>query len=169
MKKCKGCGITLQDTNKDAVGYVVDLNQDYCQRCFRLSHYGDTSHLNRSYVSNDIIFKIYDKYSDSLFVVIIDIIDSLCLIDDELLSYFDKYQTVLVFNKTDLLHENITDHKINQIYVNLLLQLKKKHKNTKNAARKRFMKTSFFTKKTLNFSLFFEKIKKYVELYRQKG
>ena len=36
MSKCKGCGIDLQDKDKQAVGYVIDLNQDYCQRCFRL-------------------------------------------------------------------------------------------------------------------------------------
>ena len=92
MKKCKGCGITLQNKEKESLGYVVDLDQDYCQRCFRLSHYGDISHFKTNYVSNEKILKIYNRYSSSLFVVIIDIIDAFVLKSDDLL-----YGTVTVY------------------------------------------------------------------------
>ena len=39
-KKCLGCGATLQNTNKDGLGYVQDLNKNYCMECFKLKNYG---------------------------------------------------------------------------------------------------------------------------------
>ena len=41
MKKCKGCGAPIQNKDPKMAGYSVNLEQDYCQRCFRLTHYGD--------------------------------------------------------------------------------------------------------------------------------
>ena len=32
IKKCNGCGINLQNTNKDKEGYVDDLNKNICER-----------------------------------------------------------------------------------------------------------------------------------------
>ena len=37
-KKCTGCGIKLQNKNKDLIGYVDELEKDICQRCFKLSN-----------------------------------------------------------------------------------------------------------------------------------
>ena len=85
MTKCKGCGIELQNTDKDSVGYVVNLEQEYCQRCFRLSHYGDLSNFKTSHVNNKHIYDIYNKYSKGLFVVIVDILDALILKDAHLI------------------------------------------------------------------------------------
>ena len=46
-KKCVGCGIELQNTDKDLQGYTpksIDSKEDmYCQRCFQLKHYGKYS------------------------------------------------------------------------------------------------------------------------------
>ena len=129
MKKCKGCGITLQNKEKESLGYVVDLDQDYCQRCFRLSHYGDISHFKTNYVSNEKILKIYNRYSSSLFVVIIDIIDAFVLKSDDLLSFFKDYNVLLLINKTDLLPDNITERKVDQIFSKMLFELNKKYRN----------------------------------------
>lgn len=41
IKKCMGCGLTLQNTNEEAIGYTPNLNNDYCKRCFRLRNYGE--------------------------------------------------------------------------------------------------------------------------------
>ena len=133
MKKCRGCGIELQTKNKEGIGYVVDLEQDYCQRCFRLSHYGDTSNLRTNYVSNEKILDIYKRYKNALFVVIIDILDALCLKDDDLLDTFRDYDVLLVINKTDLLPENISDRKIDKIFSKLLFDINKKYRNIKGA------------------------------------
>ena len=133
MKKCKGCGIQLQSKEKNLPGYVVDMEQDYCQRCFRLSHYGDTTQFRSNYVSNEKIIDIYSRYRDSLFVIIIDVLDALVLKDDDLLDIFKDYRSILVINKTDLLPENISDKKINKIFSKLVFDLNKKYRNIKAA------------------------------------
>ena len=133
MKKCKGCGIELQTKDKLGIGYVVDMKQDYCQRCFRLSHYGDTNHLKTNYVTNEKIFAIYRKYESFLFVVIIDILDALCLKDDDLLESFKDRDVLLIINKTDLMPENISDRKIDQIFTGLLFDLNRRYPNIKAA------------------------------------
>ena len=129
MKKCKGCGITLQTKDKQAVGYVVDLQQDYCQRCFRLSHYGDISNFKTNYVTNEKILNIYNKYQNALFVLIIDILDAFILAEDDLLDLFKDKKLLVVINKTDLLPKNITDNKINKIFTKQLFNLNKKYPN----------------------------------------
>lgn len=40
-KKCKGCGIILQDDNTLVEGYTSSLDNDLCSRCFRMIKYGD--------------------------------------------------------------------------------------------------------------------------------
>jgi hypothetical protein len=41
-RKCKGCGLPLS-LNKNNLAYTPNINLDYCQRCFRLKHYGINS------------------------------------------------------------------------------------------------------------------------------
>lgn len=41
MKKCLGCGVVLQNTDKDALGYTPKLENDLCIRCYKLKHYGN--------------------------------------------------------------------------------------------------------------------------------
>ena len=39
MKKCSGCGVTLQFTNKEALGYIPEhkyKEANYCERCFKI-------------------------------------------------------------------------------------------------------------------------------------
>ena len=40
-RHCKGCGILLQDENILLPGYTTDLDNDVCQRCFRIKNYGE--------------------------------------------------------------------------------------------------------------------------------
>jgi len=133
MKKCRGCGISLQNTNPENIGYVVNLEQDYCQRCFRLSHYGDVTNLNNSHVNNKAIYDIYNKYANGLFVVIIDILEALVIKNDDLLDIFKDYNVLLIVNKTDLLPANIEDRKINQMFSKALFSLNKKYPNIRSA------------------------------------
>ncbi len=133
MKKCRGCGITLQTQNENSVGYVKDINQCYCQRCFRLSHYGDVSNLHNNYVTNKTILDIYDKYKSALFVLIIDVLDSLVIDDDDILDLFKDFDVVLVINKIDILPKNFTDKKIDNIFTKKLFSINKKYPNIKSA------------------------------------
>ncbi|MDO4197357.1 MAG: 50S ribosome-binding GTPase [Erysipelotrichaceae bacterium] len=133
MTKCKGCGAELQCEDKNSIGYVVNNEQAYCQRCFRLSHYGDTKSMYSNFVTNEKILDIYKKYSNELFVVIIDILDALVIEQDDLLELFKDYSTMLVVNKTDLMPVNMTDDKISSIFSRKLFELNRKYPKTRCA------------------------------------
>ncbi|MGN1405625.1 MAG: GTPase [Erysipelotrichaceae bacterium] len=120
IKKCKGCGAFLQDDNPQKVGYSVNPEQDYCQRCFRLTHYGDNRLLKLKDVSNDEIYDIYRENKDALFVVIVEAFDAMILNIDDLLSHFKGYKVLLIINKIDLLPANITENKIETIFSKVL-------------------------------------------------
>ena len=120
MKKCKGCGEILQFEDKSKPGYAPNDSFDYCQRCFRLTHYGDTSKVSKDNTSNDDILKAYKEINDALFVLIVDCFDALILDQDKLLSYFENKDLLLVINKIDLLPRNITEDKIEQMYLEVI-------------------------------------------------
>ena len=42
-KYCLGCGVLLQDKEEKKEGYVSDISQNYCKRCFRMTHYHELS------------------------------------------------------------------------------------------------------------------------------
>ena len=55
--KCIGCGILLQDVDKDMDGYVSSNDHRLCLRCFKIKNYGQ----NRVVVANnDDYLKIID-------------------------------------------------------------------------------------------------------------
>ena len=41
IKTCSGCGVKLQDENVLQEGYTTSLDNDICQRCFRMKNYGE--------------------------------------------------------------------------------------------------------------------------------
>lgn len=127
MKKCKGCGVVLQNSDQNKIGYTKDLNKDYCMRCFRLIHYGDNTHLSLEKIDNNNTLKLYKDYKKSLFVLIIDSFDALNLLNDDLLDYYNDYKLLLVINKIDLLPRSIKDDKIDDLFIDIIRKL-----NTKN-------------------------------------
>ena len=120
MKKCKGCGEILQYEHKDMLGYAPSEDFDYCQRCFRLTHYGDTSKVSKKFTSNDDIIESYKNINDALFVLIVDAFDALFLDQDYLLDIFKDKKLLLIINKIDLLPKNINDNKISDLYLDVL-------------------------------------------------
>ena len=128
MKKCKGCGITLQYDDPSALGYAKDESFDYCQRCFRLIHYGDIKGLKKSLKDNNELIKYYKEVKDALYVLVIDIFDALISNEDSLIDYFKDKDLLVIINKIDLLPKNITENKIN----NLLIKVLDKYKDYPN-------------------------------------
>ena len=41
IKKCSGCGVILQDIDINKEGYIQDIENEICERCFRLKNYGE--------------------------------------------------------------------------------------------------------------------------------
>lgn len=104
MTKCLGCGIELQDKDIKQVGYVDDLGQKYCKRCFRLINYGEYQKVT---LDNEDFVKIIDSIPDSSLVVYMT--DALSLS----MANLDKFKRVLlVITKRDILPKSIRDDKI---------------------------------------------------------
>ena len=120
MKKCRGCGVELQSIDKDKEGYVVNDTFEYCQRCFRLMHYGDTSKIKKDISANSKIIDECKKINDALYVLIVDAFEALFLKKDQILK--DK-DTLLIINKIDLFPKNFNDIKIEKLYENALKDL----------------------------------------------
>lgn len=107
MNKCIGCGLPLQDQNKDELGYTPNLKNTYCMRCFRLKNYGEQKEENL--IDNAAILKKINHQKGVVFFLI----DYLNL-NLETLSYFKSITLpkVLLISKSDTLRSDIKFTKI---------------------------------------------------------
>ncbi len=106
-KKCIGCGILLQDTNPEELGYTPKLDNDYCMRCFKLKNYGQEILPKQDISNSDIIEKINKEKGLVLFLVDFLQISDLVLNEYRLL----KGNKHLVITKKDLFPKNIEEKK----------------------------------------------------------
>lgn len=107
-KKCIGCGIDLQNTDKDLQGYTpkpINVKEDvYCQRCFQLKHYGKYSSNKMTRQDYKIeVSKLIDKVK--LVIAVFDIIDFEGSFDVEILDILREKDSIVVVNKLDLIPE----------------------------------------------------------------
>ena len=110
-KVCFGCGSILQSSNKELPGFIpiekID-NSNYCQRCFRLTHYGDTSGSEQEKSTNSILNNIN---KDNIFkIYIIDLLN----INDNTIDIFKKIKgnKLLLISKVDLIGNSINLERI---------------------------------------------------------
>ena len=104
MNKCVGCGMALQDVDKNGDGYVSSLDKELCERCFIIKHYGQNKTTKRT--NNDYI-GILDKIRNNDIAVYVSSILTLNL------DYVTKFKNViLVLTKRDVLPKSIKDSKI---------------------------------------------------------
>ena len=103
IKKCIGCGISLQCENESELGYTPRITNDYCMRCFKLKNYGQEI-LPDYQINNDtIIKKINAKKAYTLFLT--DFLN----ISNFVLNKYKKItnKKALVITKKDLFPNNI--------------------------------------------------------------
>ena len=115
-KYCKGCGIKLQDENVLQEGYTVSLEQDYCQRCFRIKNYGDYQVVTKS---NDEYIDILKQVGETKDLVLY-IADLLNLEEnfEEIRKYIPN-KMILVLNKKDVLPKSVKEEKIINYFANM--------------------------------------------------
>ncbi len=123
----------LQTQNPEETGFVNEIGQDYCQRCFRLIHYDDITHFKACHLNNAYIQEIYERYRNELFVLIVDLLDAFCLEKDNLMEYFKGKDVLLVINKTDILPANIRDEKLLSVFTKTIRKLRKNYPGIKAA------------------------------------
>lgn len=112
LKKCKGCGITLQNCDRTSLGYTPNLNNDLCERCFKLKNYNILTNTGININNEDIIKRINE--SKSLTLYLIDFLN----IDEEVVSEYQKIKGLkkIILTKTDIIPKNI---KLNVLIENI--------------------------------------------------
>lgn len=110
-RTCKGCGAPLQTTDKNQPGYTPKEEAEYCQRCFRLRHYGDVMMSMQQGLDPE---KILEKINETEGVVIWTA--DLYNFEENIISRLNQKlpgkRIMLLLTKRDLLPESLTDEKV---------------------------------------------------------
>lgn len=120
-KHCLGCGITLQDQDRSQLGYTPKLEADYCQRCFRLIHYGDLQVSMKQGIDPDLVFKQIEQM-DGMILLILDAFDFESNLIDGLSRKVGDKPIIAVLSKRDLLPETLGDQKLANFVIQRLKQ-----------------------------------------------
>lgn len=119
-KKCIGCGSVLQSTNVNLEGFVKSSVYDkssYCERCFKIMHYGEYSVLDKKIDTDGIIRNINsDKVASVAFLI-----DALN-INDNIKKYISKFKNnkYILITKKDVLPKSLKEKKlIEYVYNNV--------------------------------------------------
>ncbi len=120
-KQCLGCGSVLQSDSVNKEGFVksnVYDKSDYCERCFKIMHYGEYSVLDKKIDTDGIIRNINsDKIASVAFLI-----DALN-INDNIKKYINKFKNnkYILITKKDVLPKSLKEKKvISYIKENLL-------------------------------------------------
>lgn len=111
-KKCIGCGSVLQTENVDLEGFVrssVYDKSEYCERCFKIKHYGEYSVLDKKIDTDGIIRNINsDIYADVAFLIdVLNITDNL----KKTINRFKNNKYILI-TKKDVLPKSLKEKKL---------------------------------------------------------
>ena len=111
-KECLGCGSVLQTISPKDEGFVkssVLSKADYCERCFKIKHYGEYSVLDKKIDTDGIIRNIN---SDNLSSVAI-LIDALN-INDNIKKYIKRFKNkkYILITKKDILPKSLKEKKL---------------------------------------------------------
>ena len=113
MKKCIGCGATLQFIDENKEGYInknlIDRDNCYCLRCHRLRNYNE----NKEVLKEDYL-KILSKIcnEDALIVHIVDLFDFSSTFLPQIKRLTGQNDCIICANKADLLPKSVKQTKI---------------------------------------------------------
>ena len=115
MTKCVGCGIKLQEKDKNELGYTPNLNNELCERCFKLKNYNILTNKGINIDNDKLINKINELNSCVLFLV--DFIN----LDSEVIDAYKKIKSkkILIITKADIIPKNIKYQKLIQNIKNI--------------------------------------------------
>ena len=106
MKKCNGCGTFLQVSDPILEGYTNNLDNDLCERCFRIRNYNEYKIVEK----NNIDFiNILKNIKNELVILIVDLFNI-----PQDLSEITKYiegDILLVLTKKDIFSYKMKDEK----------------------------------------------------------
>lgn len=108
MKKCKGCGAFLQDSNDKIEGYTTNINNDLCERCFRIKNYNEYKFIEKNNDDFIDILKDINKTKD-LVVLLVDLFNVPFNLK-QITEYLNN-NILLVLTKKDIFSYKIQDEK----------------------------------------------------------
>lgn len=113
MRKCKGCGAVLQNSEPKQIGYTPKIEANLCQRCFRLTHYNDVVVDMKQGIPAESILKQVNEL-DALILWVVDLFDFEAGIQKAMNRHLPNKDIVVVATKRDLLPQTIGNEKISQ-------------------------------------------------------
>lgn len=116
--RCYGCGNTLQSDNESEAGYVPNKVLEtresiLCQRCFKLQHYNTNSEVQLIAEEFVSILKNVGKH-DALIVYVLDIFAFESSVIENLSTYLNNKQVLILANKRDLIPSSVKDNKLKE-------------------------------------------------------
>ena len=114
-KRCKGCGVLLQDENILQEGYTTNLENDLCQRCFRMKNYGEYQVITKSNDEYIEILKEVGKTKD-LVLYITDLLNLEKNIGQ--IRSIIPNKMILVLNKMDIFPRSVKEEKLKRYLAN---------------------------------------------------
>ncbi|RUP77108.1 ribosome biogenesis GTPase YqeH [Spiroplasma poulsonii] len=110
-KHCQGCGVTLQNTKQNKIGYVENLTQDYCYRCFRLTHYNEL--IDYDLNENSFLANLSNNYGLGYhYFYVLDAYDLDGSRNLPLEQILQNNKVTIIINKVDLVQKLINNNKI---------------------------------------------------------
>ena len=108
-KHCQGCGVLLQDENVLQEGYTTSLENNLCQRCFRMKNYGEYQVVTKS---NDEYLNILKSIGETkdLVLYVTDLLNLEKNIE-EIRSLIPN-KMILILNKKDVLPKSVKESKL---------------------------------------------------------
>lgn len=109
VKRCQGCGVLLQEENVLQEGYTTNIENDICQRCFRMKNYGEYQMITKSNEEYLDILRGVGETKD----LVLYITDLLNLEKNiEQIRTIIPNKMILVLNKKDVLPKSVKETKL---------------------------------------------------------
>jgi len=114
MNKCLGCGIVIQNTMPEKIGYSPKKDAKYCERCFRVKNYSEAKLVSLPMEKNQIIKEINKKANFVLFIT--DVLN----ITNEVVETFKNINApkVFVVNKLDTFPKSLRKETVKSMLEN---------------------------------------------------
>lgn len=114
--RCYGCGNVLQSSDETKAGYVPNKilegkDNILCQRCFKLRHYNTNSEVELVPDEFISILKNVGKH-DALVVYVIDLFAFESSVIENLSTYLNNKQVLILANKRDIIPSSVNDKKL---------------------------------------------------------
>lgn len=113
MITCKGCGVELQYERANEIGYTPKKDGEFCQRCFRLTHYDDYMFSMKTGIDSQNVFNRI-AHMDALVLWVVDCFDFEAGMIEGLNRHLPNKDIILVVTKRDLLPPTLGMEKLSK-------------------------------------------------------